>query len=611
MPGDLDALLTRLPGCARLGADARAMLAAGSRAEQWAPGIRLVTEGEPAPDWYCIVESGALQVSRMGPEGDTVLDYLASGDVLDPGAPGLPAPCSAAAVEATRAVLVPQSLVARHRGALALGPPTVYRGEMALFVRRVGDLVKGPPVTCRLDATVAEAAQLMTRRSVGSVIVVSEDGATAGIVTDRDLRTRVVAPGLSPGTGISRVMSSPVVEIGPGALAFDALLEMMRRGIRHLAVTSDRRLLGVVSSHDLVLLQGAHPVGLAREIEAEESEEGLAALAPRVAAVVKWLAAGGAGAAEIGRLVAELNDRLVRRALALVLSAVEAAGHGAPPVPFAWLAAGSEGRREQTLKTDQDNGLVYRDPPAELRAAAADYFERVAAAMGRTLGLLGFPPCRGGFMASNPRWRQPESVWREYFHSWMATPQPAPLLEASLYFDLRPIAGALEVGHALWEWVCERAPSQILFLRHMAKTALERHVPLGFFGGFVVERSGEHKDRLDLKARGVFPMTQAMRVYALSLGVRETNTVDRLEAAGARGLFTAAEVTELADAHELIARLRLTHQIACLDAGLAPDNFIDPRTLGKADHLLLKQAFKSIAWVQRHLEDRFQTSLVT
>jgi CBS domain-containing protein len=253
---------------------------------------------------------------------------------------------------------------------------------------------------------------------------------------------------------------------------------------------------------------------------------------------------------------------------------------------------------------------VYRDPPAGAEAVSATYFERLATAMGETLARLGFPRCPGGFMASNPRWCQPAGVWRRYFSSWMETPQPEPVLRASLFFDLRPIAGDEEVGRTLWEWVCETAPTQTLFLRHMARAALDRHVPLGLFGGFVVERSGAHKDRLDLKARGVFPMAQAMRVYALSLGARQTNTIDRLKAAGEQGIFTAAEVGELSDAYLVIARLRLAHQLACLDAGVPPDNFIKPRTLGKTDRLLLKEAFKSVAWLQRGIEERFQTALV-
>jgi CBS domain-containing protein len=604
------ALLTRLPGCARLDPEALAAIRAAARVEELLQGTRLVGEGEPAPDWYCIIESGAVEVSRARLEMDEVLESLTAGDVFDPGTPGLPAACSASIVEPSRCVLVPQSVVARHRGPLGRAPAAVYRGEMALFVRRVGDLVKGPPVGCGPEASVAEAARLMTGRGVGSVIVVARSGAPLGIVTDRDLRIKVVAQGLASGTPVSAIMSSPLLSVDPGRPAFDALLEMTRRGIHHIGVVSGGRLEGVVSSHDIIMLQGTHPVGLVRDIEGQGMLDGLVETAPRVQGVVKWLAEAGAGAFDIGRIVAELNDRLVGRALELVQAGLEAQGHGRAPLPFSWLVAGSEGRREQTLKTDQDNGLVYADPSPALREAAADYFARLAGAMGETLIRLGFPPCPGGFMASNPRWCQPDSAWRRYFTGWMETQEPEQVLHASLFFDLRPVAGDEVVGRALWEWVCEQAPSKRLFLGYMAKAALERHVPLGLFGGFVVERAGTHKDTLDLKARGVFPVTQAMRVCALSLGLRETNTVDRLLASGREGLFSPREADDLRDAHEVIARLRLTHQLARLDVGAPPDNFINPETLGKADRLLLKEAFKTIAWLQRWIEDRFQTDLI-
>jgi CBS domain-containing protein len=450
----------------------------------------------------------------------------------------------------------------------------------------------------------------MTAHGVGSVAVVGADGGALGIVTDRDLRTKVVARGLAPEMPVTAVMSSPLLSVAPASSAFDALLEMTRRGIHHLGDVRDGRLVGVISSHDIVLLQGAHPVGLMREIEAQESLAGLAAVAPRVVAVVKWLAEQRATAHDVGRIVAELNDRTVRRALSLVQASLEQDGHGPPPVGYAWLAGGSEGRREQTLRTDQDNGLVYRDPPPELESAAAAYFGRLAAAMHEALVGLGFPACDGGFMASNPRWCQPQSVWRRYFSAWMETPEPGPVLHASIYFDLRPVAGEERIGGELWDWVCERAPSQTLFLRYMAKAALERRVPLGVFGGFVVERSGPHKDELDLKARGVFPVTQAMRVCALSIGARETNTVDRLLAAAAHGLFEPTEAGDLRDAYEVICRLRLRHQIARLDAGRPPDNFLAPKALGATDRLLLKQAFKAVAHLQRVVEDRFQLEAI-
>lgn len=484
------------------------------------------------------------------------------------------------------------------------------RGDLTLFVRRVRELVKGPPVTCLPSAPVAQAARLMSERSVGSIIVRGPDEGHVGIVTDRDLRTRVLAARLEPSTPIARVMSSPLVSIDSEASALDALLEMTRRNIHHLGVLSGGRLTGVVSSHDLLGLQAAHPVATARRIEAAPDVDTLVQSAAQVEGVVSWLASGGAEATDIGRIVAELNDRLVRRALALVQAGLEAGGQGQAPVGFSWLVAGSEGRREQTLKTDQDNGLVYRDPPPGVEAVAATYFARLATAMSETLARLGFPRCPGDFMAANPRWCQPESVWTRYFSAWMETPRPEPLLQASLFFDLRPVGGDEEIGRGLWKWVCETAPTKILFLRHMACVAVDRPRPLGLFGGFAVEGSGPHKDRLDLKAGAVLPVTHAMRVYALSLGVRHTNTLDRLRAAGERDILTAAEVSETRDAYQLVARLRLRHQLACLDAGLPPDNFIRPRELGKMDRLLLKEAFKTIARLERGIEDRFETGLV-
>jgi CBS domain-containing protein len=482
------------------------------------------------------------------------------------------------------------------------------RREAALFVRRVRDLVRGPAVTCRADGTVGEAARLMSTRGVGSVIVAGDDGTPLGIVTDRDLRGKVLAQGLPPSTPVSAVMSSPVVAIEPDRFAFDALLEMTRRNLHHLGVMEEGRLLGVVSSHDFLLLQGAHPVALVRQIEAQGSVEGLAAVAGQIPTIVRRVAREGVGALELARLVAEFNDRLVRRAVELGEGTLAAAGGGGPPVAYSWLALGSEGRREQTFKTDQDNGLVYEDPPEDVATETAAYFARLGQSVGASLVQLGFPPCEGGYMASNPRWCQPASVWRQYFDSWMSTPHPERLLDAAILFDLRPVAGQGAPGEALWSWVCEQAPTRTLFLRHMAWDAVQRTPPLGLFGRFVVERSGPHQGTLDLKARGVFPVTQAMRVYALSLGLRETNTVDRLHAIGREGVLSASQVSELRDAYEVLLRLRLAHQIARVEAGLPPDNLVDPRTFSKVDRLLLREAFRTLGWLQSMLADRFQTS---
>jgi len=447
----------------------------------------------------------------------------------------------------------------------------------------------------------------MSARAAGSIVVVGERGEPLGIVTDRDLRNRVVAAGAAADLPAAQIMSAPLVSVPADTPAFEALFEMTRRSVHHLGVLEGERLVAVVSSHDMVIADGAHPLALARAIEAAESLEGLAASAPRVIAVVRWLVDSGASASEIGRLVSEINDRLVTRALALVERALEAEGHGGPPVPYSWLVAGSEGRREQTLKTDQDNALVYADSPDGAEASASSYFALLADRMGSALVRLGFPACPGDFMASNPRWRQSERVWREYFLSWMENPQPEPIVRASLFFDFRPVARDPEPGRALWAWVCERAPGSTLFLRYLAQDAVSRRSALGWFGRFRVEHSGSRQGRIDLKASALFPLTQALRVCALSLGLRVTHTLDRLAGAEGAGLLRRQDAADVREAYDTVSRLRLAHQLRCLDERKEPDNLLDPLRLGRGDRLLLKDALRTIVWLQRFIEDRFQT----
>ena len=604
MAGPAD-LLAHLPGASGLDRADLERLAAAAVECPLETGVVLVREGEPAPDWYAVVLSGAVQLSRTDLESDEILEYLTVGDVLDPGAPGIPAPWTAAVAERGRALRVAQRAVTELRARGATADP-VGEGGLALFVRRVAELLTGRTVTCPPDTTVDVAARRMRDDRVGSIVVTAADGRAVGIVTDRDLRDRVVAAGLAPSTPVAAIMSAPLVTIAPEALAFDAFLEMLRCGVHHLPVLSDGRLVGVVSSHDLVWLQGAHPMALAREIEAARDVASLVGLGPRTAAVVRWLLAGGARVSAIGRVVAELTDRLTRRLVELAEQALAAEGHRAPRGRFTWLAAGSEGRREQALATDQDNGLVFTEAPD--RIDEAPYFLGLAERVAAGLETAGVPRCAGGYMASNRRWCQPERAWRAYVDAWMNTPHGAHVLDACIYVDLRPVAGDPVPGEALAAYIRTRGPSQTLFLRHLARDAVTRTPPLGLFGRLVVERSGEHKDRLDLKARGIFPITQAVRVHALAEGIAETNTLDRLSRLGEREVFASGEVRDVAEAYEVLCRLRLQHQLGRLDAGVPPDNFLDPRGLGRADRLLLRDAFRVVAWLQNWIADRFQTA---
>lgn len=446
----------------------------------------------------------------------------------------------------------------------------------------------------------------MAAAGVGSVLVTGPDGGLVGIVTDRDLRQRVLAAGRSPEAAVETVMSGPVVTISPEAFALEALLEMTRRGIRHLAVVEAGRVLGVVSSQDLLAAQASAPLEVSRRIQAAATLEELQAAALEQVGAIRALAAQGLSGYEIGRVVSELNDHVVRRVLALAEAALHAEDAARPPVPFCWLALGSEGRREQTLRTDQDNALVYADAPG-FEPLAERYFDRLAA---RAIGMLvdlGYPRCPADNMASNPRWRQPLAAWRGYFATWIQEPTPAHLLHACVFLDFRGIAGETALADRLRGAVLAEVDAWRAFPRHLAKAAVFHAPPLGLFGRFVLQRQDGMRG-INVKLAGLMPLVNVLRAYAVDLGLHETNTIERLEAATRVGrCFTEEEAADARDAFETLFRLRLTHQLAQLDAGQAPSNFLDPRRLGRLEQRRLKAALRVVRRLQGKAEDRYFT----
>ena len=472
------------------------------------------------------------------------------------------------------------------------------------------DLVKRPPVTCELGVSAVDVAQRLSSEGVGSVVVIGSAGDPIGIVTDRDLRRKVVAEGRDPATTpVSTIMSTPLVTLRPDAFAFEAVLEMTRHRIRHVVLVEDGRLVGVVSSRDFLALQTTHPVTLAREIARATSLDSLADLAGRVTMLVRRLVDEGGTAYDVGQIVAELNDRIVLRVLGLAGGALEGAGEEAPPVRYCWLAFGSEARREQTLRTDQDNGLVYEDPPASLVARAAEYYGKLADAAIEGLVQVGFPRCPGNFMASNPTWCQPGSVWEGYFRRWMGEAGPKHVLEACIYFDIRPLGGAMELGARLVNLVGE-ASEHRAFLGYLASDVVARRLPLTIFGNVAVHRAGPHRGAVDLKGAGGLQLVGAGRLYSLALSLGATNTIDRFRAAATRGIFTEAEAREIADAHQHLMRLRLVHQLDSLARGEAPDNYITPSRLTRAEAVLVREAMRTVAGVQAGIRERFATDFV-
>jgi CBS domain-containing protein len=479
-------------------------------------------------------------------------------------------------------------------------------GPASSLSLQVRSLLARAPVTCRGSETVAAASQRMVETGVGSVIVLDPAGRPEGIVTDRDLRERVLAAGRPAGDAVSAVMSSPLVSVSPEAFVFEALLEMTRRNIHHLAVVEADRLVGVVSSHDLLLVQAAAPLEVARMIEACGSLDALEPLMPRLTEVTRRLFEQGVSGYQIGRIVSEINDMVIRKVLAFTEHDLREGGH-IPPVAFCWLVLGSEGRREQTLRTDQDNALLWEDSPPALAARARGYFEAFAERAIAGMVRLGYPPCPAGSMASNPKWNQPLSVWEEYFADWVRDTSAEHLMYASIYLDFRSVAGEPRLADGLRDAVRGRVRAWRSFPRHLARIAVSHSPPLGLFGRFRVRRENGRRG-VNLKLGGMLLLNNALRAYAVDLGLAETNTLERLEAATrAGGCFTTGEAEDVRHAYETIFRLRLGHQLAQLAAGARPDNLLDPGSLGRADQSRLRDAFRAIARLQGKVEDRYFT----
>jgi len=482
--------------------------------------------------------------------------------------------------------------------------PLMGNNSLYLFRSRVGELVHRPPEIASMGKTIQEAAQLMVRQGIGSLLIADPSGEVLGIVTDKDLR-KTIAVGMDVNAPIETIMTSPVSTVDHQDLCFDALLQMMTRNFHHLAVTREGVITGMVTSHDIMVMQGKSPMSLFREILAQQDFEGVYPLSGRIPQVVRTLVEEGAKAGNIARMITVINDMIVDKILALLLKQL-----GPPPTPFCWLLMGSEGRKEQTFFTDQDNALVYKDTQDDIVQRAAEYyFQAFTERATEHLVKCGMPRCPGEIMASNPRWRKPYHVWRDYFERWIAVNNPEEVMHAAIFFDFRPAFGEAAFAEELRSHVTLHAGRQDVFLRHLAANCLETRPPLSFFRNFIVEKDGEHKNRLDIKKRGIAPIVDFARVLALQSGVRETNTLSRLDAVHEAGNIPSELYTDAREAYEFLLQVRLVHQLEAVERGDAPDNHIDPQQLSELEKKTLKEAFALIGRIQSHVKDVFRLNL--
>jgi len=482
--------------------------------------------------------------------------------------------------------------------ALAPASPRSIDPHVGLIATPVRSLLLRDPVTLPPTATIRAAAELMRDQHVSSVMIVEQDH-LFGIVTDRDLRNRVIAAGVETDRPILEIATVAPLTIDLRATAFDALLLMARQNVHHVPVIDGTRVAGMITATDLTEQHSTSAVFLAGEIYEQSSVEGLQRVSGLIRRLQRNLAAADATAYASGHVITAITDALTTRLLQLAEAQL-----GPPPVDYAWVAAGSQARNEQTAKSDQDNCLILDDAYDENEHG--EYFKALGRFVCSGLDACGYIFCPGEMMAMTDTWRQPQQRWKQYFRRWIDEPEPKALMLTCVFFDLRLVYGNASLLDDLRRDVLKRTQGNSIFLAYMVGNALSRQPPLGMFGKITTARSGEHRGTVDLKHRGIVPIVDLARVYALAGGHDAVNTHERLEVAAQSREVSEQSAHDLRGALEFLAVTRIRHQVRQIDAGLPADSFLSLKELSNFERTQLKDAFTIVQTLQTVLGQRHQ-----
>ena len=451
-------------------------------------------------------------------------------------------------------------------------------------------------VSCDLDTTIHKAAAVMARAKVSAILVKTSANEPVGIVTDSDLRDRVVAVGRDPSQPVAQIMSAPLIRIAEHALLFEAARLMQERGVQHLVVTDERgTTIGILAGTEILQAQ-RHAVGLLLgEIEQARSPEELKDCGIKLPHLVKSLVDAGTRVEHITRIMSSVSDAITVRLIKLAEAEL-----GPPPVPYTFVVFGSVARGEQTLATDQDNAIIYADG-----VEAQAYFLRLGEKVCGWLDQVGYRRCQGETMASNPKWCQPLSRWRQYFTDCVTAANPQDLLDVNIFFDFRCAYGEASQVTQLRQHLQQLLElGQPVFFFHLAQSTLQFKAPRGIFGNIQFESGGDHPAAFNIK-NAIIPLVNFARMYALRHHFAETNTLERLARLRDQGGLVPSSHGELVQAYTALMQLRLTHQSAQISRHDRPDNYINLAELTQLERSLLKKVFADIAVFQARLQTDF------
>lgn len=475
---------------------------------------------------------------------------------------------------------------------------------------KVKRLITGDAPYVHNTATIQEVAVKMAEENVSSVLVIDpeilqdeEDDSRPlmGILTDRDLCRRVIATGIDHNEPVTTVMTTEVISLDHNAYVYEAMLTMLRYNVHHLPVLKEQTPIGIIDLTDIVRYESQNSLLLVSSIFQQNTIADLAQISKQVKDSFVRMVNEDANSHMVGTAMSVIGRSFKQRIIELAEEHL-----GAAPIPYCFLALGSMGRDEQLIVTDQDNAIILDDSYEE--SVHGDYFAALAKFVCDGLDQCGYSYCTGDIMATNPMWRMTRQEWEACFADWIDDPNPKALLNASIFFDLDGVYGRLKWAEQLNGFIVRRARRNNRFLACLARNALNRTPPLGFFKDFVMEKDGRHNNSINLKRRGTAPLADLIRVHSLAVGSRAKNSFERLDDIIDAGILPKGRGQDLRDALEFISMVRIRHQAIDVENGIDPDNNIEPENLSEFERRNLKDAFQILSNAQNFLKYRYQAS---
>ncbi len=474
--------------------------------------------------------------------------------------------------------------------------------NLPFFNQPISAIFRPNIVTCPHDATINEAVQKMEKSNSESIFLKDEKGSVDAMITDADLRSRVLSKGLDGGQPASSIVSSPFASLPADSQVFEAFVAMIGENKKYLAVSSKANdIIGMISDKDLIVAQANSTNLLVKTIKSAKKIAQLENMHSRMALTLLDPIRNGANPEYITRLITTISDAILDKIIEFSIAEL-----GNPPCNFAFMIMGSEGREEQTLVSDQDNGIIYEDIEDDKnKAFAEEYFGKLAQLVCGQLDTAGYKFCTGECMAKNPKWCQPLTNWKRYFHNWINNGSPEDLLHSSIFVDFKGVWGDLSLTNKLKSFLMTCVGKQPGFLGYLTENSMYFKPPIGLFGKLVVESKGEHKDSLNIKS-AIQPIVDFARIYSLKHGIVQTNTLTRLFRLYTKHVLSNEQYIDLIQSYKYMMHLRFLRQITTIvDEKKEPDNYINPNNLSYLDKAMLKELFKKIRQFQQKLKSEF------